>query len=58
MTAHSLPRADWRNNLKGMPIAAITEHGIIKISTGKDADAQSHIERIGERKQVKRGEPK
>lgn len=49
MTAHPIPRTDWRDSLNGIRIAAINEQGIKRISTGKDAEAQSAIERISDR---------
>jgi hypothetical protein len=49
MTPHSIPRVDWRANVRGLPMAVITEYGINRISKGKDAEAQSSVERISDR---------
>lgn len=48
MTTSPKP-VDWRNALRGLPIAALTEQGITRISKGKDAEAQSAIERLSDR---------
>ncbi len=56
MTAQRIPLPDWRDTIRGIPLAAITENGIKRISKGKDREAQSAIERLSDRKQVKRGE--
>lgn len=48
MTAHRINLPDWRDNLKGLPVAVITEHGIKRISKGKDKQAQEHVEEIDE----------
>lgn len=54
MTAHRIPLPDWRDNTRGMPIALFDGKTIKPMSTGIDKETQSHVERIGERKQVKR----
>jgi hypothetical protein len=41
-----------------LPILMFDGKSIKPMSEGIDKDAQSHVERIGERKQVKRGEAK
>lgn len=39
-----------------LQIAAISERGITALSTGVDKEAQSAVERMGERQQIKRPE--
>ncbi len=47
-------RVDWRDPIRGIPLAAITENGIKRISEGKDLEAQSAIERLSDRPNVAR----
>lgn len=54
MTAHSLPRVDWRNNVNGLPLASFDGENIERISKGKDAEAQSAVERCSDRRQIAR----
>jgi hypothetical protein len=49
MTAHPIPRVDWRDNTRGLPLAAFDGSSINRISKGKDAEAQSSVERISDR---------
>jgi hypothetical protein len=46
MTVHPIPRVDWRDNTRGLPVAVITEYGINRISKGKDAIAQRAVEHV------------
>lgn len=56
MTAHRIPLPDWRKSINGLPLAAITEHGIRRISEGKDAIAQRAVEHVvpDDRQQIAR----
>lgn len=51
-----IPLPDWRDNIRSLPIAAITEQGIRRISEGKDAIAQRAVEHVAasDRKQISR----
>lgn len=49
MTTHRIPLPDWRDNVRGMPIASFNGESVKRISTGKDKEAQSAVERISDR---------
>lgn len=53
-----IPLPDWRDNIRGIPIASLTEQGIKPLPKTIDAIedelARSAVERISERQQVAR----
>jgi hypothetical protein len=49
MGTHRIELPDWRDNTRGLPLAAFDGSSINRISKGKDAEAQSSVERISDR---------
>lgn len=46
MTTHRIELPDWRNNTRGLPLAAFDGRAINRISKGKDAIAQRAVEHV------------